>query len=123
MSSIYFRGQPGYRRPGYLGHLQELAVHLTSYLLPDEFDSLGISVRDYDMAVIEDEDRHWQMLQDRRQRRKAEKRQQLEKAGKSSHPFAIDELSTDDEDNVDDDDLKPQIVLRKQLIEGIFFST
>lgn len=112
--SIRFRGQPGYRRPGYLGHLQEMAVHLSSYLLPDEFDSLGISVRDYDMAIVEDEDRHWQMLQDRRQRQRGEKRRQLENGGKEVRPFAIDELSSDEED----ESLKPQVFLRKQIFSG-----
>ncbi|VDL18633.1 unnamed protein product [Hymenolepis diminuta] len=109
------KGQPGYRRPGYLGHLQEMAVHLSSYLLPDEFDSLGISVRDYDMAIVEDEDRHWQMLQDRRQRQKDERRRQLENGGKEVRPFAIDELSSDEED----ESLKPQVLLRKQLLSDL----
>ncbi|KAM3184004.1 hypothetical protein ACTXT7_009248 [Hymenolepis weldensis] len=109
------KGQPGYRRPGYLGHLQEMAVHLSSYLLPDEFDSLGISVRDYDMAIVEDEDRHWQMLQDRRQRQRGEKRRQLENGGKKVRPFAIDELSSDEED----ESSKPQVLLRKQLLSDL----
>lgn len=62
------------------------------------------------MAVTEDEDRHWQMFQDRRQRR-------LEKAHQPNGdlPQTID-LSADEDDK--DDNLNPQILLRKQLLQG-----
>nr|CDS34341.1 serine:threonine protein phosphatase 6 [Hymenolepis microstoma] len=109
------KGQPGYRRPGYLGHLQEIAVHLSSYLLPDEFDHLGISVRDYDMAIVEDENRHWQLLQDRRQRRRSEKTRQLESDGKVFLGFTVDELLSDEED----ESSNPRVVLRMQLLKDL----
>ncbi|KAM7542114.1 hypothetical protein Aperf_G00000019157 [Anoplocephala perfoliata] len=105
------RGQLGYRRPGYLGHLQEIAVHLTSYLLPDEFKSLNISVRDEEMALTEEEDRYWQRLQDRRQRRSEKPCQ-----ANGDLPQMVD-LSADGEN--DNDSLDPQIVLRKQLLLDI----
>ncbi|VDO04790.1 unnamed protein product [Rodentolepis nana] len=113
--SIRFRGRPGYRRPGYLGHLQEIAVQLSSYLLPDEFDYLGISVRDYDMAIVEDEDHHWQVLQDRRQRRRSEKIRQMESGGKVIRGFSVDELLSDEEE----ERLLPRVVLRMQLLKDL----